>query len=1022
MESSIVEGTVSQEMNRAFSLLAAVIFTFAAAASTCASARATDLENGFRHPPSAVRPWVFWFWINGNISREGITKDLESMKRVGIGGVLWMGVSGPHWAPQGPVKAESRQWHQAMQWAISEADRLGIAFGLTVDFGYGSGGPHITPDLSMQKLVWSKTVVQGPKPVALKLPRPVVDYRPALTKAWLRPGQTINPVVLKALKEVDSYRDVAVFAFPSPQDQSTAIADLNQYDGLTWKTDLPSLSEDHKLSALARRNVIDLSDHMTHDGRLRWNAPKGRWTVVRLGYASNFQMTRPCPQAAVGLECDRLNPRGIEAHFEHHLKPILDAAGDKAGRTLQYIHIDSWEAGGQNWSAGFAKEFRKRRGYDIRPWLPVLTGHVVESPEKTDRFLGDMRQTVSEVILSNYIDRLRQLIAPYGVQFSCEPYGRLCVNQLTYGGRADFPIAEFWTERARPPFTTKSQPKPFPTFSPYWYNSMKAVASVANTYGKPRAGAEAFTGCRGWMDYPYLLKGMGDEAFCNGISQYVIHCSAHQAYDRMMPGLTHRRWGQHFNRHQTWWDYSKPYFDYAARCQFLLQKGRRVVDVACLYHEGAPLNFNDIKFALPPGYDYDFCTSEIIQRMQVKDGRIYLPSGASYRYLVLPRSGRLTLPTALKVEQLREAGASIYLQSRIAGTPGLEGYPQADRQVRDLCANWPLLPQGGWSKVFAADKLPADFEGANLKWTHRRTGKVDLYFVANTQPVPMKQQCVFRTTAESAELWNPETGEIFALPVTRQDDGRSRAELHFEPVQSWFVVFRDKPSLYRSRQDPFPSWKPVQQLAGRWDVNFDPAWGPLQPITLDKLISWSEHPDPLVKYYSGTATYRKTFEAPQSAMLKGDSRLSLDLGRVEVMARVRLNGKDCGIAWKPPYRVDIRHALKAGHNLLEIDVVNTWVNRMIGDEQLPLDAKWKDWETLLKWPDWFKKGRRSPTGRYTFTSVRYYTKNSPLMPSGLLGPVRILLCNGRDKVPSQGTPGHDGSAGPVAPRAAAPHR
>jgi hypothetical protein len=954
----------------------------------CIAAEAADLEAGFQDPPNVAKPWVYWFWMNGNVSREGITQDLESMKRVGIGGVLWMEVSGPWWAPQGPIEAGSKQWHELMQWAISEADRLGITFALSVDFGYGSGGPHITPDLSMQRLVWSKTVVQGGKPVTLLLPKPAVDYRPGLQKVWLRPGQTMNRAVMRALEEVDSYRDVAVFAVPSSKDNASPIAHLETYDGRGWQTHLPSLSDDDKLTTLDCEDVIDISDRMTSGGELRWIAPKGSWSVLRLGYASNFKMTRPSPQAAVGLECDRLHPRGIDAHFEHRLKPILDAAGEKTGRTLQYIHIDSWEAHGQNWTAGFAEEFRKRRGYDIGPWLPVLVGHVVDSAEKTDRFLWDMRQTVSEVTLSRYIDRLRELIAPYGVQFSSEPYGRLCVDQLTYGGRSDFPICEFWTER--------KILEPFPVFSEYWYLSMKGLASVANTYGKPRVGAEAFTGSRGWVDHPYLLKGMGDEAFCNGVNHYIIHLSAHQPYDRMKPGLTHRRWGQHFNRHQTWWEFSKPYFNYVARCQFLLQQGRRVVDLACLYHEGAPLNFNDMTFEMPTGHDYDFCSPEIIQRMEAKDGLIHLPTGVSYCYLVLPRSGRLTLQTARKIAAIREEGASVYLQSPIVGTPGLEGYPETSKEVRRAAAEWPLVPKAGLDGLFASDNLKPDFEGKGLKWIHRRTESADLYFVANTKPESISRQCTFRICGRTPELWNAETGEVFALPGARQEDGRTTAILHFEPAQSWFVVFRDIPSAPPSAGNPFASRHLVQDVTGPWTLSFDPAWGTKETVTLDELSSWSEHSDPLVKYYSGTATYHKAFDVPESRISKENSRFCLDLGKVEVMARVTLNGRDCGITWKPPYRVEISHALKTGQNKLEIQVVNTWVNRMIGDEQLPLDAEWKDWETLVDWPDWFKEGRSSSTGRYTFTTARHYEKKSPLMPSGLLGPVRVLSSKRRE--------------------------
>ena len=709
--------------------------------------------------------------------------------------------------------------------------------------------------------------------------------------------------------------------------------------------------------------------------------------MVRLGHATNLKMTRPVPASELGLECDRLHPRGIDAHFDHRLKPILDAAGDKAGRTLQYIHIDSWEAHGQNWTTGFAEEFRRRRGYDITPWLPVLTGQAVGSVDLTERFLWDLRRTVGEVTLANYIDRLRERIAPYGVKFSTEPYGRLCVNSLEYGGRSDFPIGEFWTERA---FKERTFENRFPDFDSYWYHSMKGLASVANTYGKSRVGAEAFTGCRGWIDHPYLLKGMGDEAFSEGVNHFVIHLSAHQAYDTMKPGLTHSRWGQHFNRHQTWWEFSKPWFDYVARCQFLLQQGRRVVDVACLYQVGSPLNFNDIQFELPAGHDHDFCPEEIIMRMTFADGRIHLPSGVSYRFLVLPRNGRLTLPVARKVEELRKQGAAIFLLAPITGTPGLEGYPEADDEVEKLAAAWPLLPKGGWNEVFAKDQVAPDFEGGGLKWIHRRTGNTDVYFVANTRPEPLVRECVFRVAGKTAELWDPETGVTHALPGASQVNGRTRASLRFGPAQSWFVVFRDTPGTLRSSQNPFAEWQRLQQIDGGWSLSFDPEWGTKETLKLDQLASWAAHSDPLVRYYSGTAVYRKSFELADAALLEKGKPLRLDLGQVEVVARVKVNGQDCGIAWKPPYQVDVTRALRPGENTLEIEVANTWVNRLIGDEKLPLDSKWKNRETLLEWPEWFRKGQRAPGGRFTFTTNRHYTQDSPLQPAGLLGPVRIL--------------------------------
>ncbi len=951
-----------------------------------------NLEQSFRNPPDNAKPWVFWLWINGNISREGITKDLEAMKRVGINGVLWMEVSGFKWAPHGSIKPGTKEWKDTMQWAISEADRLGMAFALSVDFGYGCGGPHIKPDISMQKLVWSTTKVQGGKFVSVKLKKPVVDYTQMLKYARMRmrPGEDLLPEVLSDLKDVDSYRDIAVFAVKKDE-QPILLGNLDKYDGRGWETHLPPLTEDGiSAQPLSHEHIIDLTGNIEEPGELEWSAPPGVWEVVRLGHASNFMFTRPSPRAAVGLECDRLNTQGIDAHFEHHLKPILDAAGRMNGRTLKYIHIDSWEARGQNWCTGFADEFKDRRGYDIEPWLPVLTGKMVQSKDMTKRFLWDMRQTVSELMLENYIDRLRELSAPYGVQFSCEPYGYFCVDNLTYGGRSDLPICEFTMLNIGDLSKIShlnSFRNPAMMNTRYAYRTMKAVASVANTYGKPCAGGEAFTGDRGWYDHPFWLKGMGDEAFAQGINHLIYHLSAHQPYDNMVPGLTHRRWGQHFNRHQTWWEFSKPYFDYVSRCQFLLRQGKTAVDFAILYHEGAPVNIMDdqVTFDCPPGYDYDLCPPETIKRMTFKKGRICLPSGASYRYLVLPKTGRLTLETAQKIEELHKAGATIIRQSDIVGTPGIKGYPEADKMVREMAKKWSKLPNEKWNKILADDDLKPDFEAENLYWIHRCSYSDDIYFIANSKLEAIKQRCTFRITGKTPELWDPETGEIFALSDFQRSADRTSVLLEFEPLQSYFVVFRESPSTIRKKL--YSEYRPIQKIEGPWLLDFDPEWGTSETLTLKELNSWTESKDPLVRYYSGIATYRTTFDLDPGL----DGPTFLDLGKVGVMAKVVLNGNDLGITWKPPYHVEATDALKTGENKLEIRVVNTWANRLIGDEKLPLDAEWKDWETLLRWPDWIIKGEKSPTCRYTFTSVRHYHQcnDSHLQTSGLLGPVWI---------------------------------
>lgn len=941
------------------------------------SRSAAALEAEFRRPPAAARPWVYWFWINGNISKEGITADLESFQQAGIGGVLWMEVSGPWWAPEGEVEAASPQWHDAIQWAFRECRRLGLEFDLSVDFGYGSGGPHITPELSMQQLVWSEKEVDGGRRIDLALEKAQV---PRNVSAWLRPGAKISGRVLEALEKSDSYRDVAVVALPATG--GYRIPELVNRSGLHWNAprsgNWAAVAPGDSVAPLER--VVDLTARMDQDGRLSWDAPPGRWLILRLGHASNLKMTRPCPAAAVGLECDRLAKAGIETHYEAFLKKLIAGAGQAAGPALSFVHIDSWEAGGQNWTSAFPDEFRARRGYDLRPWLPVLTGKVVGSPELSERFLWDVRTTVDEMIRENYAGRMKSLARRHGVKLSIEAYGTLCIDNLAYAGISDMPVSEFWA----------MGDAEFPGPGAY-ERSSKAMASAAHVYGKPIIGAEAFTSGRAWRDHPFLLKAMGDKAFCRGINRLILHLSAHQPGDKMIPGLTHRRWGEHFHRHNTWWSYVRPWTDYLARCQYLLQSGTPVADVCYLFGEGAPLSVDAMDLELPAGYDYDLCSAEAVLRAKVKDGRVEMPSGVTYRYLLLPDSDRMTLPLARKIRELAEEGARVLGGAEPRGTPGLTDYPECDAELTRITASlW--NPGRDLAAVFARDGLRPDFEGAGLQFIHRRTGEAEVYFVSHQENREADRVCTFRVSGKRPELWDPETGGVRALPEYEERDGRISVPLHFEPMQSWFVVFRaGRPARAAAPKRNFVAPRALRQVEGSWQVTFDPKWGgPREPVQFEKLEDWSRHPDPAIHYFSGTATYRKrlTLSAKEAESAAGS--LILDLGAVEIMARVRLNGKECGIAWKPPYRVDLSAAARAGENSLEIDVVNLWINRMIGDEQLPEDCDWKDFETLLEWPDWFKSGKPRPSGRFTFTSCKHYRKDSPLVPSGLLGPVTLL--------------------------------
>lgn len=692
-------------------------------------------------------------------------------------------------APDGPVQPLSSQWHECIQWAISECNRLEMEFGLSADFGYGNGGLHITPELSMQKLYWSETEVVGGQKVTILLPKPQVS-KDFSASVRLHPGSVLREELLNQIELTDSYKDIAVIALPLPettQARNFRIPGLNSKDGTTNNPPDMRFYEPPPKAIASLSHIVDLTGNMTAEGELEWNPPDGKWLIMRFGHASKYQLTKPGPAPVIGLECDRLAKIGIKTHYNAFLKNIFKGAGSLAGKSLNYVFIDSWEAGGQNWTASFPDEFHARRGYDIRTWLPVFAGRVLGSVEESERFLWDVRNTVSNLIRDNYFGHLHELAEAHGIKMAVEAYGHVCTDNLSAAGGIDMPVAEFWRERE-----SELPVNPLSAYAP----SSKVMSSAAHTYGKSVTGAEAFTSDDAWQDHPYILKASGDKRFCEGINRMILHCSTHQPYDNMVPGLTHHRWGGHFDRFNTWWDYAKPWMEYLTRCQFLLRQGEFVADVAYCYGEGAPLNINFMQLDIPKGYDFDFCSSEMMLQMSVKNGRIVLPSGMSYRYLKLPDTDRMTLTLVSKIKELVDAGAKVIGGVKPMGSPSLSDSFESEKKIREIAAElWDsnrVISGKTLSSVFREDQLSPDFEGGDLHYIHRRTMDADIYFISHQDETTENIICTFRISGKQPELWDPETGLIRELPEFNEYKGRISIDLHFEPKQSWFVVFRER--------------------------------------------------------------------------------------------------------------------------------------------------------------------------------------------------------------------------------------
>lgn len=951
----------------------------------------------------AARPGVYWYFMDGNQDRNEMVADLEAMAEVGIGSVLFLEVN--IGVPVGPVPFMSEQWQDNLVHAIKTCERLEMEFILGTGPGWsGSGGPWVKPEDSMQHLVGSSTPVQGPSLFegALAVPQPHTPGRHAGMGYW------------HGVARNKWYQDVAVLAVPAPKE---GLAAFEQYELKTLKDVLPyspdrtvprfvepsaDFDEPDSGAAIDSSKIIDLTDLMEPDGTLRWEVPEGDWTIMRFVARSTGQTTRPAPKPGHGFECDKFNADAYRRHWDNFQGKLLEKLGPlKKGKGLTTIHLDSWEMSSQNWTAAFRSEFLKRRGYDPQPWYPAYMGHIVDSPEKTERFLWDMRKTSQELLLENHAGIIKKIAHEHGLQYSNEPYDMNPAGDLDLGSVADIPMGEFWNSN---------------TGAHTEYSCIEAV-SIAHTMGKAQVNAEAFTSAaKQFQNDPENMKDQTDWALAMGINGFMFHTFQHQSTgDTEKPGCGMGIYGVQWHRNQTWWPLLSDYHEYIARCSAILRQGQAVADILYLTPEGAPHIFLAPDSALTKytgpvlrnkkGYNFDAVSPRILKmRAKVEDGKIAFPGGTSYSLLVLPDVETMTPEMLDVISELVNAGATV-MGNPPRKSPSLVGYPDCDEVVRQRAeALWAegkilryaplesradgLFPEYSVTATALADMgIVEDFQSDGpIRYGHRRTDNEEIYFVSNTTAEKQVTTCRFRVTEAVPELVDPMSGERRSLPDFTQEGSHILIPLTFEARESFFVVFRAAPAegalVSEEGEQNFPSYQKLEELEGAWEVAFDPEWGGPEAIQFEALQDWRLHSERGIQYYSGSATYRKSFDAPESA-LSGQSFLSL--GVVHDICRVRLNGKDLGVLWTSPWRVETTGLLKSKDNELEIEVVNGWVNRLIGDQQ-PEDANVRS----VSWPSGLLDGKSYETGRYTFFTASPYKADAPLMPSGLLGPVRLM--------------------------------
>jgi hypothetical protein len=943
------------------------------------------LRTFFMTPPDDAKPRVYWWWLFNRVDREGITRDLEEFRAKGISGVNLICTGG--YAGKAPllgVKYQSPEWWELFRHAVREAKRLNIELGFNLSAGgWTMQGPWVTKDLAMKKVVSSELKITGPTRFAGQLPQP----------------ETVDGY----------YHDIWVLAFRIQNE-------LKEVDPAA---------------------IIDLTNRLTSDGQLQWDVPEGNWVLLRFGYTLTghfwsrwFAWPGP-PQADTfeggeGYEIDYLSKSALEDHFEHLGRKVLDEA-KKAGGSIAYFWSDSWECGKLTWTQDFAAQFSRFRGYELKLFMPVLAGYTVTNPEVSARFQEDFDRTIQDCVAENFYGHFRELCHKNGVKVGNEaggPNDIPPIDALKNLGYCDIPAGEFWVNGHRKAESGYN--------SDNWQRlNLKQTATAAHIYGKKEAMAEAFTMMDGdathWALGPADLKPYANDAFCEGINRFMLHQATCQPPSDGKPGYEFCA-GQHFTPNLTWWEQSPAFLTYLSRCQYLLQQGNFVADVCYYLGERAPI-LAPPKYMVPtlgPGYDCDYTNSDVLlNRMAVRDGRIILPDGMSYRLLVLQnctsplqeicdkvgsyqRLQVSSVPSrAMSLEVITKLRELILNGATVVGPPpenaiGLKDYPESDKQVKAIAGEiWGDLDgktrterkfgKGRviWGKtereILLADGVPPDFtfEGqeanpGQFDYIHRSLGDIDIYFVINRTNQPLKNHFTFRVKGKQPEIWNAVTGEMHPANTSEPSGDGSTLSVNLDRFGSCFILFQKPGAVDASLPvgNPFPELNELTELTGPWKVSFDPQWGGPEAVAFPELVSWTDRPEEGIRYYSGKATYLKTFDLRSKAdhglkIRAGKERVFLDLGAVKDVAEVWLNGKKLGVLWCDPWRVEITDVVKPSGNKLEIDVINLWANRVIGDLNQPLEKR------ITKTHDGF---------RFDFLAPK-----TPLLRSGLLGPVKLYL-------------------------------
>ncbi len=1106
-----------------FGLLLSIIF----------NSMAGDIKQLWSAPPKEAKPWVFWYWMQGAVSKEGITADLEAMKQNGIAGAYLMPIKG---VPEKPwltpsVEQLSPLWWEMVKYAFTEADRLGLEIGFHICDGFAlAGGPWITPELSMQKVVWKSTQVSGGKQIDITLPQPESYkgyYKDIAIFAYPTPkGENVSsydvkPKVSTSIANTDAlflaienneenFRSESPcwiqYTFDSPftcrtiqvipsgnnfqaqrltiessddgihfrkitqltpprqgwQNQDFAMTHSipettaryfrfvydkegsepgsEDLDAAKWKQSLKikgiRLSSDARINqfegkngsvwrvsarttdsqipnslSINQKDLINITQFVDKNGKLNWKAPKGNWTILRMGHTSTGH-TNATGGKGAGLESDKFNPEAIRLQFDSWFGKALDVAGkDLASRVVKVFHVDSWECGSQNWSPVFRNEFKKRRGYDLVTYLPVMAGIPINSADFSERVLYDVRQTISELVVDKFYKELKTLVNERGIQFSAENVSPTMLSDgMLHYQHVDIPMNEFWLQ-------SPTHDKP---------NDVLDAVSGAHIYGKNIIQAESFTQLRTmWNETPAMVKSLQDREYALGINKLSYHVYVHNPWLDRKPGMTLDGIGFYFQRDQTWWNLGRAWVDYATRCQALLQYGKPVVDIAVFTGEELPrrsilpdrlvpflpglfgeekvkaekirlANVGTPSHQMPVGvnhssniteasqwvnalrgYHYDsFNADALIRLATAKEGKIVLPDGLKYNVLVIPRkhpmqpdADYMSQEVANKIAELIKSGCKVMINELPDKTTGVNNNVTNlvwDNSIKNKTIVLPYtnetLDNLGVARDFIA--IENNQYAKDIAFTHRKGNGTDIYFISNQKAEKRNISVSLRESGRNVELWNPVTAEINSDVSWEIKNNRTVFNLDLDENESVFVVLQTPTDKTENKSVAYRKTESIL-VNSPWSVQFDTTKrGIKNAVEFKTLTDWSENTNDSIKYYSGEAIYMNRFTLSPAK----DRKYIISFDEIHDLAEVKVNGISCGIIWTKPYSLDITKALKDGANQIKITVANTWANRMMGDEDFGIekDEKKKIW-----------------------TNARYRLPEKKLVKSGLVGNVTI---------------------------------